>query len=256
MPSSLSADVTAGLVIIGDEILSGRTQDTNTATIATFLGDRGIQLREVRVVPDIQAEIVAAVNALRTRYTYLFTTGGIGPTHDDITAEAVAVAFGLPFGRHPGAQARLLAHYGDETLLTPARLSMADMPQGAALIENPVSGAPGFQVENVFVMAGVPKIMAAMLDSLEPQLQGGTKQQSRTVSCVGKGEGDIAETLTSVLADHPTVTIGSYPYFRTGGSGVSLVLRGADARALDTAAEDLAARLAALGATSHVVPTQ
>lgn len=245
--------VTAGLVIIGDEILSGRTQDTNTATIAAWLGDRGIQLREVRVVPDVEAEIVAAVNGLRGRYTYLFTTGGIGPTHDDITAASVAAAFGLPFGRHAEAEARLRAHYGDETLLTPARLSMADMPAGAVLIENPVSGAPGFQIDNVFVMAGVPKIMRAMLDSLEPRLTGGAPVLARTVTCVGKGEGDIAATLEAVLAAHPRIGIGSYPYFRAGGSGVSLVLRGTDEPALATAAADLADRLRGLGADSAVV---
>ncbi|MGH6914997.1 MAG: competence/damage-inducible protein A, partial [Geminicoccales bacterium] len=173
--------VTACLIIIGNEILSGRTVDANLPYVATALGSIGIRLAEARVVPDIEAEIADAVNACRGKHTYVFTTGGIGPTHDDITAASIAKAFGLPFGRNAEAERRLLAYYPPERV-NPARMKMADAPEGAELIDNPVSVAPGFRVENVYVLPGVPKIMQAMLDSLLPKLEGGARVLSRAIT--------------------------------------------------------------------------
>ena len=174
--------VTAALIIIGNEILSGRTKDANLPHLATELNSVGVRLAEVRVIPDIEAEIIATVNALRAKFDYVFTTGGIGPTHDDITAESIAKAFELPLTQHPEALRRLQHHYNDNGLeLTAARLRMANTPEGASLIDNPISTAPGFRVGNVFVMAGVPKIMQAMLASLKDQLHGGQPMLSRTV---------------------------------------------------------------------------
>lgn len=229
--------VTAAMLIIGNEILSGRTQDANLAFLAKSLGDAGIRLREARVIVDDETEIVAAVNALRARYTYVFTSGGIGPTHDDITAACIAKAFGLPFGRHPEAERRLRAHYPPDKV-NEARLKMAETPEGAELIDNPVSIAPGFRVENVFVMAGIPSIMQAMLAGLIPSLTGGAPVRSRTI-VAHCPEGDIAAPLTAVQARHPAVEIGSYPFMRAGAFGTSLVLRSADEAALSAAASDL-----------------
>ena len=205
---------TAALVVIGDEILSGRTQDRNIATIARWLGARGIALVEVRIVPDEEAAIIAAVRALKDAVDYLFTTGGIGPTHDDITAEAVARALGRPLVIHDEAFRRLKAHYGAERF-TPARQRMARTPQGAALIDNPISVAPGFRVDNVFVLAGVPEIAAAMLDSLEPVITGGPPVLSRVLD-VPLPESAFADALAAIAAAHPDVRIGSYPYYRRG----------------------------------------
>ncbi|ACJ00753.1 competence/damage-inducible protein A [Rhodospirillum centenum] len=237
---------TAALLIIGNEILSGRTQDANLAHIARTLGGLGIPLREVRVVPDLEAEIVTAVNVLRTRYTYLFTTGGIGPTHDDITAASIARAFGVPVVRHPEAQARLERHYAGTGMLSEARLRMADTPAGASLIDNPVSAAPGFQIGNVFVMAGVPVIMQAMLAGLVPRLVGGPPVLSKAVVC-GVPEGTLADALRAIQADHPDVDIGSYPAFRQGRVSTSLVLRGTDPARLEAATARVAAMVRALG---------
>ncbi len=231
--------VTAGLLIIGNEILSGRTVDANLAYLATFLGKIGIRLVEVRVIPDIESEIVDAVNALRVKVDYLFTTGGIGPTHDDITAGCIAKAFGLKFGRHPEAERRLRAFYPPEKL-TEARLKMAETPEGATLIDNPVSVAPGFIVENVHVLAGVPKIMQAMLDILKPRLVGGALVQSRTL-VVFKGEGDMAATLGAIQERYPAIDIGSYPFFRMDKPGTSIVFRGDDVAAIDAAFAELEA---------------
>jgi molybdenum cofactor synthesis domain-containing protein len=229
--------VTAAILIIGNEILSGRTQDVNLAYLAKELGALGIPVREARVVPDIEAEIVAAVNACRRRYSYVFTTGGIGPTHDDITSASVAKAFGVRLVRNPEAVALLRRHYTDETL-NEARLRMATVPEGSRLIDNPVSSAPGFQMENVYVLAGVPSIMRAMFDGLRGGLKGGAPVQSRTVSTY-LGEGTIAQALGALQSHHPTVDIGSYPFFRQGKFGTSLVARGTGASELDEVAEGL-----------------
>jgi len=245
-PSDSSpANVTAALVIIGNEILSGRTQDANLAYVAKRLTERGLLLAEVRVVADVEAEIVAAVNSCRERYDYVFTTGGIGPTHDDITAGAIARAFDVEVERHKAAAALLHDHYGQS--INEARLSMADLPKGAALIDNPVSRAPGFCMDNVFVLAGVPRIMQAMLDGVLPQLKAGRPVMSRTLSAF-IGEGEIAQGLSAVQEAHGDVEIGSYPFFHQGKFGVSLVLRSVDAKALDHAVAETAALLQSLGA--------
>ncbi|WP_114393464.1 competence/damage-inducible protein A [Oleisolibacter albus] len=243
---------TAALLIIGNEILSGRTQDANLAFIARHLSGLGAPLREVRVVPDVEEEIVDAVNALRTRYTYVFTTGGIGPTHDDITAECIAKAFGLPLIRHPEAVRRLEAHYAGTALLNEARLRMANTPEGARLIDNPVSAAPGFQIGNVFVMAGVPSIMQAMLVTLDDRLAGGPKPLIRSIIS-SLPEGSFADGLRALAADHPAVDIGSYPSFRQGRVSTALVLRTTDPAALDAALTAVLALLQGLGADPTVV---
>lgn len=237
--------VTAGLLIIGNEILSGRTADANLAYLATFLGQIGIRLVEARVIPDIEAEIVEAVNAMRVKVDYLFTTGGIGPTHDDITAGSIARAFERKLIRHPEAERRLRAFYPPEKL-TEARLKMAETPEGATLIDNPVSVAPGFIVENVHVLAGVPKIMQAMLDILRPRLVGGALVHARTL-VVFKGEGDMAETLAAIQNRYPMIDIGSYPFFRMDKPGTSIVFRGDDVAAIDAAFAELEAACGAIG---------
>jgi len=233
MTQETSASPSSAVLIIGNEILSGRTQDTNTATIAEFLGALGIELCEVRVVRDVEAEIVAAVNALRASYTYVFTTGGIGPTHDDITADAIAKAFGVGIDYHPEAIALLEPRYkpGEFNVM---RRRMARIPHGAALIRNPVSAAPGFQLENVFVMAGVPMVMRAMLDDLAPRLAKGALVVTSTVSAQ-VAEGSIAEPLARIQAEYAGVAIGSYPFYRADGSGVELVVRGREPSAVEAA---------------------
>ena len=246
--------ITGAVLVIGDEILSGRTQDTNVATIARFLAPYGIDLVEVRFVPDVEAEIVAAVNALRARYTYVFTTGGIGPTHDDITADSIGAAFGLPVNHHPEALALLAARYkpGD---FNERRQRMARTPDGATLIKNPVSTAPGFQIANVFVMAGVPKIMQAMLEDVGPRLKKGLPVIVRNLT-LRLPEGKIAQSLAEVQAAHPDVSIGSYPFFAgekpspTGGAssaGTTLVVRGRDPSQVENAAAALAQMARAYG---------
>lgn len=239
--------VTACVLLIGDEILSGRTRDTNLAYIAKHLNQIGIQVREARVVPDIEAEIVSVVNEVRGRYDYVFTTGGIGPTHDDITADSVARAFGVGIDYHPDALATLDAHYkttGGE--FTAARRRMARIPLGASLIDNPLSKAPGFQIGNVFVMAGVPMVMQVMLDSLTDRLEGGATMQSRTVS--GQiGEGTIAEKLGALQQRYPDIGIGSYPYYRGKAFGTSLVMRGTDPVLLDRVAAEATALIREFG---------
>ncbi len=214
---------TAALLVIGNEILSGRTQDKNINWIAVKLGERGITLSEVRVVPDIEGRVVEAVVTLSGQCDYVFTTGGIGPTHDDITAECMAKAFKAPLAQDPEAYAMLKAHYGEQNL-TPARLKMALVPAGARLIPNPVSGAPGFALGNVFVMAGVPRIMQAMLDHVLANLKGGALVLSETITC-DLPESRIAEGLAEIQGRWPEVEIGSYPHFQDGNFGVSLVLR-------------------------------
>ncbi|MGO4128466.1 competence/damage-inducible protein A [Inquilinus sp. YAF38] len=244
--------VTAAVLVIGDEILSGRTKDANMGFLAERLTELGIRLREARVVPDVPEEIVAAVNALRARYDHVFTTGGIGPTHDDITAECIARAFGVPLLRHPEAVRRLEAHY-EAGQLNEARLRMANVPEGGTLIDNPVSAAPGFRIGNVHVMAGVPRIMQAMFDGIAPTLAGGDKVLSRTVTC-DLGEGMIAAGLGAIAAEYPELSVGSYPYFRAGKFGTSLVLRGTDAERLSSATEAVRSLVVSLGGTAGAEP--
>lgn len=218
------AQATAGLIIIGNEILSGRTPDTNTQWIADKLTHLGIRLMEVRVIPDQETAIGDAVLAMKGKVTYLFTTGGIGPTHDDITAASIATAFKADLVVHPEARQLLVSHYGGEEHLTGPRLKMAMMPEGAELIQNPVSAAPGFKIENVYVMAGVPRIMQAMLDGIIAGLEPGKPILSNTVTC-GLGESSIARDLEKIQNEYPDVEIGSYPHYRSGILGLSLVLR-------------------------------
>ena len=233
------ASPTAAVLLIGDEILSGRTKDKNLGFLADYLTALGIDLKEARVVSDQEDEIAAALNALRHRYSYVFTTGGIGPTHDDITADAVAKAFGVPIGHDPKAVEILLAYFtemGREP--SEARLRMARIPQGASLIDNPVSKAPGFQMGNVFVMAGVPKIMNAMMEDVAKRLTRGTPMLSRQVEFRG-GEGDAAKPLGEIQKAFPGVVIGSYPFQAPDGFATSLVLRSRDAEALEQAFNDV-----------------
>ncbi|UCH74564.1 MAG: competence/damage-inducible protein A [Rhodospirillales bacterium] len=228
--------VTAALLIIGNEILSGRTKDANLPFIAEGLGTMGIRLSEVRVVPDVAEEIIGAVNVLREKYDYLFTTGGIGPTHDDITAECVAAALDLPLVQNVEARRRLEERWASTGIeINEARLRMANTPEGATLIDNPVSAAPGFQIENVFVMAGVPKIMQAMFGSLRERLVGGAPLLSESVVC-NLPEGQLATGLAALQERYPDVDIGSYPSYAHSGFRVAVVLRHTDADLLEAAA--------------------
>ena len=219
---------TACLLVIGNEVLSGRTRDANIQFLASGLGNLGIPLREVRVIPDVPQTIITTVNEVRARYDYVFTTGGIGPTHDDITSECVAAAFGVPWEPHPVAWPRMQASYkpGD---FNAARQRMATMPHGAGLIENSISVAPGFQIGNVYVMAGVPRVMQSMFEWLAPRLEGGARIEMRAVHVVGLPEGIIAEGLGAVQQRYPGLDIGSYPFYRASGNGVALVAKGPDA---------------------------
>ena len=241
---------TSCLLIIGNEVLSGRTQDANLKFLATRLGELGIPLREARVIPDVRETIIATVNEVRAKFTYVFTTGGIGPTHDDITAECIAAAFGVPWEPHPEAWARLAAHYARQdppAEFNAARQRMATMPRGATLIDNPVSIAPGFIIGNVHVMAGVPRIMQAMFDGLAPSLQGGAPVASRAVHAHGMLEGRVAEGLGAIQARFPDIDIGSYPYYRPAGNGVALVAKGTDTARLDAALAEMTALVRGLG---------
>jgi len=234
---------TAAMLVIGDEILSGRTRDSNMHHLAGELTTHGIDLREVRVVADDHDAIVAAVNALRGAYDHVFTSGGIGPTHDDITADAVAAAFGATIDVRDDARAILAAHYeGTGRELNAARLRMARIPDGATLIENPVSAAPGFSIGNVHVMAGVPSVFQAMVAMVLPTLTAGVPLYSQTLP-VAQGEGDIAETLRAVATRHPALSFGSYPYIRDGVVGVRVVVRGPDPAAVNVAVVELARAL-------------
>ncbi|WP_242122712.1 molybdopterin-binding protein [Sphingobium sp. Sx8-8] len=233
---------TAALIVIGDEILSGRTQDKNVSQIATWLNVQGIRLREVRVVADEADAIIEAVNTLRLRNDYLFTTGGIGPTHDDITVDAIAQALGVEVEVHAGARAMLAGYYETRGGLTEARLRMARVPAGAALIENRMSGAPGIRHGNIFIMAGVPHITAGMLDSLTGKLEGGLPVLSATIGC-WVAESEIADLLGETERTHEGCQIGSYPFFREGRTGANFVIRSTDAAALDRCVADLAAAL-------------
>ena len=237
--------MTAGVLIIGNEVLSGRTKDANLNWIACRLADLGIRLKEARVIPDNEEVIVSAVNEMRNAYHYVLTTGGIGPTHDDITAACIAKAFGVEIHRHPEAVKLLEAHI-PANRLNEARLKMADVPVGGELIENPVSRAPGFRMENVFVMAGVPSIMRAMFDSLTPLLIGGPKVLSHAVATY-LPEGTVAEGLGQIQARHPDADIGSYPFYRDSKFGCSLITRTADAKELATCADEIRALIRELG---------
>ncbi|MGZ3375565.1 MAG: competence/damage-inducible protein A [Phenylobacterium sp.] len=245
MASGEDGRVTAAVLIIGDEILSGRTQDTNLRDIARYLGVHGVDLAEARTVPDVHEEIVAALNALRARYDYVITTGGIGPTHDDITADAVAAAFGVELYEHPEIIALLKARPGME--LNAARRRMARVPVGGELVKNAVQGPPGFTIGNVFVLAGVPAIMRGMLEDVGPRLKGGAVTIARTVRVEGSGEGIIAAPLEAVAKAHPSMSLGSYPFFGAEGFGSNLVLRGRDAAELAATVEELIAVLKAEG---------
>lgn len=238
---------TAAVLVIGDEILSGRTQDTNTNTIARFLAALGIDLMEARVVSDDHGRIVEALDALRSRWDYVFATGGIGPTHDDITADAVAAAFGVALPEHPEALAILSRRYGDD--FNAARRRMARIPESGILIANPVTDAPGFQIGNVFVMAGVPKIMQAMLEDVAPRLRTGAIVHAQTLKVSGVGEGSVADVLRAAANKRRDLSFGSYPFGHggLGEIGTQLVIRGRNADQVTAAAHDLIAELRDMG---------
>ena len=245
MTETLQKTVTACLIIIGNEILSGRTRDANLQFLGENLNKLGIRMMEGRIIPDIEETIIANLNEARARFDYVFTTGGIGPTHDDITAACVAKAFGRKLIRHPDAEALLLAHYKPEDV-TEARMKMADVPEGAILLDNPVSRAPGFQVENVFVLPGVPRIMQAMFDLFKHRLTGGQEMLSKSIASYTP-EGKIAARLTALQESHPALEIGSYPFSRDGKHGSTIVIRGTDADDIAQAAETLRGIMRDLG---------
>lgn len=249
-PSS-PTPVTAALLIIGDEILSGRTKDKNIGTIADFCTELGIDLKEVRVISDETAEIVDAINALRARFTYVFTTGGIGPTHDDITADAMAEAFGVELPINPEARHILEAQF-KTTDVSPERLRMARIPLGGTLINNIVSGAPGFIIGNVHVMAGVPRIMQAMLEDLAPRLKRGAKMISRSIDC-GVGESTVSAALGRIQDDYPDVKIGSYPQMGKLPVYTQLVLRATDENLLEEATQKVREMVDAIHAEKNVI---
>lgn len=237
---------TAAVLVIGDEILSGRTQDKNVAQIATWLDVQGIRLREVRIVPDDEAEIGDALNVLRARYDYVFTTGGIGPTHDDITVDAVAKALEVAVVIHPEARAILERYYTTRGGLTEARLRMARVPDGAELIPNRMSGAPGIRLGNLFLMAGVPHITAGMLDALTGTLEGGAPLVAHTIGAWAP-ESEIADVLRAAERDHAGVAIGSYPFFREGRTGANFVIRSTDGAAVAACVAALTVAIEAAG---------
>lgn len=237
---------TAALLVIGDEILSGRTQDRNVSQVATWLNRQGIRLREVRVVPDSLERIASAANALRAEADYLFTTGGIGPTHDDITIDALAHAVGVPVIIHPEARAILEDYYADRGGLTEARLRMARVPEGARLIPNPLSGAPGVQYENIFILAGIPSVAAHMLEALDGKLEGGRPLVSVTVGAFAK-ESDIADLLEKTQSEFEGVAIGSYPFAKDGRHGANFVIRSEEQKVADDCAALLTRRLGEAG---------
>ena len=244
--NSTSKTYKAAIIVIGNEILSGRTQDKNINWLATRLVDLGISLAHVRIIPDIRGEIVKAIHDLRGQMDYVFTTGGIGPTHDDITAQSVASAFDVELVRNEEAYKCLCDHYGDGESITPARLKMAMLPKGAALIGNPVSGAPGFSIGNVYVMAGVPKIMQGMFDNIAGSLTGGPPVLSVTVPCL-LSESAVADDLSALQDQYPDVDMGSYPNYQHGVFSTSLVLRSSDKARLEQARSDVAAMVKAHG---------
>lgn len=241
---STSTNPTACLLLIGNELLSGRTQDKNLAFLGKRLAAMGIRLAEARVIADDTHIIVHNVNDTRQRFDYVFTTGGIGPTHDDITSAAIARAFNVPLKRHPRAEQVLRDFYADS--LNEARLRMADIPAGAELIDNPISGAPGFQIANVYVLAGIPSVMQAMFDALAEGLRHGEPILSRTLT-TDRREGELAEGLTDIQSRYPDLSIGSYPFFTSAQKGVNIVVRGLNAELLNEAVNELRALVDALG---------
>lgn len=243
---ALSRVWTAGLAVIGDEILSGRTQDRNIAQVATWLNAQGIRLAEVRVVPDIEERIIEAIDTLRSAYDYCFTTGGIGPTHDDITVDAVARALGVPVVVHPDARAILERYYADKGGLNEGRLRMARVPEGSELIPNFMSGAPGIRFGNLFLMAGVPHITAGMLDALSGTLEGGRPLVSVTVGAFAP-ESEVADILRQTEQSTEGISIGSYPFFKEGRVGSNFVVRSEDGNRAKAVAEELAGKLAEVG---------
>ena len=236
---------TSCVVVIGNEVLSGRTQDANVNFLARRLGELGIPLREVRIIPDVADTIVATINEVRARYDHVFTTGGIGPTHDDITSECVAAAFGVPWQPEPTVWARMEAHYPTGGFNT-ARQRMATMPRGAVIIDNGHI-APGYSIGNVHVMAGVPSIMRLMFETLAPSLKGGDPVVSRSVHSAVVREGDIAEGLTNIQARYPSLDLGSYPYYRDNTSGVAIVAKGTDAAQAEAAIAEVDILFRSLG---------
>ncbi len=239
--------ITAALLIIGDEILSGRTKDRNIGYIAEYMTNIGIDLREVRVVPDEEAGIVAALNALRHRYSYVFTTGGIGPTHDDITADCVAEAFGVKLIIHPEIAERIERRPAPPEIMA-TRMRMARVPEGATLIDNLTGGPQGFRIENVFVMAGIPAVMQAMLQGLAGKLEGGAIVRTRSVTA-HVGESQIAPALRAIQERHPHIDLGSYPFFRADRYGTTLVMRGTDESRLEVMLAEVSAAIVAAGET-------
>jgi molybdenum cofactor synthesis domain-containing protein len=237
---------TAALLVIGDEILSGRTQDKNIAQVATWLNRQGIRLEEVRVVPDVGARIASAVNELRRTYDYVMTTGGIGPTHDDITVDSIAAAFEVPVVVHPEARRILEDYYATRGGVTAARLRMARVPEGAELLPNPTSGAPGVRMDNVFILAGVPSIAAAMMEALDGKLEGGRPMVSATVGAYA-AESEVADLLREAEAANDGVAIGSYPFFKDGRYGANFVVRSDDGNLVERTAKDLERRLSQAG---------
>ena len=238
---------TAALLVIGDEILSGRTQDRNVAEVANWLNRQGIRLAEVRIVADDMAKIGEAVHALRCAHDYLFTTGGIGPTHDDITVDAIAAAFEVPVIVHPEARRILEEYYVSRGMeLTETRLRMARVPDGAELIPNPTSGPPGVRLDNIFILAGIPSVAAAMLEALDGQLEGGRPMVSVTVGAFA-AESEVADLLRETEAMHSGVAIGSYPFMKDGRYGANFVMRSEDSGAADACAKDLGRKLAEAG---------
>ncbi|MEE8244011.1 MAG: molybdopterin-binding protein [Pseudomonadales bacterium] len=246
--------ITACVLIIGNEILSGRTADSNLNYIALTLGGWGIQVREARVIPDVVDDIVSAVNAARGRYHYVFTTGGIGPTHDDITVDCVAKAFDVPIVEHPDIAARIKTRPAPPEVMA-ARLRMARVPEGATLVENQTGGPQGFRMDNVFVMAGIPMVMQAMLSSLEGQLDTGPVVRSRTVTAY-LGESQLAGALADIQNRFPEIDLGSYPFFRKERYGTSLVMRGVDEGRLDAMLAEVEQAITAAGGTPEDLQRQ
>ncbi len=244
----MQANPTACVIVIGNEVLSGRTQDINLQFLGRRLGELGIPVREARVIPDVAETIVATVNEARARYDHVFTTGGIGPTHDDITSECIAAAFGVPWEPHQEAWRRMEQAYKPGEFNS-ARQRMATMPRGAALIDNPVSTAPGFTIGNVHVLAGVPRVMQAMFEKLAPKLKGGRPIEARAVHVMQIGEGMLAAGLGQVQARYPGVDVGSYPFYRSSGNGVAVVARGTDLRAVEDAITEVRALILSFGGT-------
>jgi len=250
---SSSANPTAAIIVIGDEILSGRTKDKNIGWLAEQLGAQGIQLGEARVIADKKQTIIDTVQTLSKTYDLVFTSGGIGPTHDDITTDAVAAAFNVPVIRHPEAERRLIAHYANTDLeFNAARQKMADIPDTAALIDNPLSAAPGYIIGNVHVLPGVPTILKAMFEGLKHTLPGGVVMTRITVQC-STGEGNIATILADVEARHDGVSIGSYPWMKPGQFGTAIVVSGLDAAVTTSAARTVEAEVRTFGAEANIV---